>query len=137
MSDTEWATGGGTSRPRGTSPGRRSDLRARNHPAWWAFLVHRISGLALALFLPAHFWALGTALHGAGALESFLAITRQPIFAFAEWGLVTLLAAHLIGGVRILLIEFGPWSGLRKDLIALTAGGALVVGLAFALSLTL
>ena len=33
----------------------RNDWRARNHPAWWAFLVHRISGLALALFLPLHF----------------------------------------------------------------------------------
>lgn len=119
------------------TPGRRADLRARNHPAWWAFLVHRLSGLALALFLPAHFWALGTALHGAARFDAFLAVTRQPAFAFAEWGLVTLLAVHLIGGVRILLIEYRPWSGLRKDLIAVTAGGALVAGLAFALSLSL
>ena len=27
------------------------DFRARAHPAWWAFLVHRLSGLALAAFL--------------------------------------------------------------------------------------
>jgi fumarate reductase subunit D len=119
------------------TPGRRADARARNHPAWWAFLVHRLSGLALAVFLPMHFWALGTALHGAAAFDSFLAVTRQPAFVFAEWGLVTLLAAHLIGGVRLLLIEYRPWSGLRKDLIAATAGDALVIGLAFALSLTL
>jgi fumarate reductase subunit D len=119
------------------TPGRRADVRARNHPAWWAFLVHRLSGLALAVFLPMHFWALGTALHGAAAFDSFLAVTRQPAFVFAEWGLVTLLAAHLIGGVRVLLIEYRPWSGLRKNLIAATAGGALVIGLAFALSLTL
>lgn len=118
-------------------PGRKLDFRARNHPAWWAFLVHRLSGLALAFFLPAHFWALGTALHGAARFESFLVVTRSPWFVFAEWGLVTLLAAHLIGGVRLLLIEFRPWSGLRKDLIALTAGGAFVIGIAFALSLTL
>ncbi|NBW66961.1 succinate dehydrogenase, partial [bacterium] len=26
----------------------KNDHRARNHPAYWAFLVHRISGLALA-----------------------------------------------------------------------------------------
>ena len=41
---------------------RRNDLRARNHPAWWAFLVHRVSGLALAIFLPLHFLALAMAL---------------------------------------------------------------------------
>ena len=37
----------------------KSDFRARNHPAWWAFAVHRASGVLLALFLPLHFWALG------------------------------------------------------------------------------
>ncbi|CAB3755728.1 succinate dehydrogenase, cytochrome b556 subunit [Paraburkholderia humisilvae] len=136
MSDIDaWRCGAAASQRK--TPGRRADVRARNHPAWWAFLVHRLSGLALAIFLPMHFWALGTALHGAAAFDSFLAVTRQPAFVFAEWGLVTLLAAHLIGGVRILLIEYRPWSGLRKDLIAATAGGALVIGLAFALSLTL
>jgi fumarate reductase subunit D len=134
--DASHASGAAAAGRRKT-PGRRSDARARNHPAWWAFLVHRLSGLALAVFLPMHFWALGTALHGAAAFDSFLAVTRQPAFVFAEWGLVTLLAAHLIGGVRLLLIEYRPWSGLRKDLIAATAGGALVIGLAFALSLTL
>jgi fumarate reductase subunit D len=136
--DVSQGRGGATAGAgRHRTPGRRADHRARSHPAWWAFLVHRLSGLALAVFLPMHFWALGTALHGAAAFDSFLAVTRQPAFVFAEWGLVTLLAAHLIGGVRILLIEYRPWSGLRKDLIAATVGGALVIGLAFALSLTL
>ena len=37
----------------------RNDFRARSHPAYWAFIVHRVSGVALALFLPLHFWALG------------------------------------------------------------------------------
>ena len=51
---------------------RRNDQRARAHPAYWAFLVHRLSGLALALFLPLHFWALGQALQGEAALDGFL-----------------------------------------------------------------
>ena len=40
----------------------RNDYRARKHPAYWAFVVHRVSGVALALFLPLHFWALAEAL---------------------------------------------------------------------------
>ena len=48
-------------------------MRAHAHPAWWAFVVHRVSGLLLALFLPVHFWALGTALAGAPALTRFCA----------------------------------------------------------------
>ena len=114
---------------------RRNDARARNHPAWWAYLVHRLSGLALGLFLPLHFWALGQALKGEAGLEGFLRFADHPLVKFAEWALVLLLALHLAGGVRLLLIEFGPWSGLRKNWIAAGAGFGLATSLAFALAL--
>lgn len=114
---------------------RRNDHRARAHPAYGAFLMHRLSGLALALFLPLHFWALGQALHGAAALDGFLQLADQPLFKAAEWGLVVLLALHMMGGVRLLLIEFGSASSLRKNWIAGAVGFAAAAGMAFALSL--
>lgn len=114
---------------------RFSDARARNHASYWAFVVHRVSGLALALFLPVHFWALARALHGEASLDGFLRAVDRPLFKLAEWGLVLLLALHAAGGVRLLLIEFGNWSGLRKDLIAAAAGFGVIAGLAFALAL--
>jgi fumarate reductase subunit D len=114
---------------------RRNDWRARAHPAYWAFLMHRLSGLLLALFLPIHFWALGQALEGAAALDGFLRLTDHGLFKFAEWGLVVLLALHMMGGVRLLLIEFGSGSGLRKNWIAGSVGFAAAAGMAFALSL--
>ena len=112
-----------------------NDSRARNHPAWWAFLVHRLSGLALALFLPLHFWALGRAIQGEAGLEAFLRWADTPLVKFAEWGLVLLLAAHLTGGLRVLTLEFLPWREWQKSLAAVAGGLALVVGLAFALAL--
>jgi fumarate reductase subunit D len=114
---------------------RRNDFRARRHAAWWAFLVHRLSGLALAVFLPLHFWVLSQALHGEAAFELALRFSDQPIFKLGEWGLVVLLALHMAGGVRLLLIEFAPWSGLRKNWIAGSAGLGLAAGLAFVLAL--
>jgi len=114
---------------------RRNDARARRHPAYVAFLVHRLSGLALALFLPLHFWALGQAIRGEAALDGFLLLVDNPWFKAGEWGLVVLLSLHLAGGVRLLLIEFRPWSGLRKDWIAFGCGAGLCMGLAFLLSL--
>jgi fumarate reductase subunit D len=114
---------------------RRNDQRARSHPAYLAFLMHRLSGLGLALFLPLHFWALGQALHGAAALDGFLKLADQPLFKAAEWGLVVLLALHMMGGVRLLLIEFGSATGLRKNWIAGAVGFAAAAGMAFALSL--
>ena len=114
---------------------RHNDFRARTHAAYWAFLMHRLSGLALALFLPAHFWALGRALENDAALDGFLRYTDQPLFKAAEWGLVVLLALHTVGGVRLLLIELGDGSGLRKSWIAGTVGAGLLAALAFALAL--
>ncbi|HJW26656.1 MAG TPA: succinate dehydrogenase, cytochrome b556 subunit [Rhodocyclaceae bacterium] len=114
---------------------RTNDFRARQHPAYWAFLMHRLSGLALALFLPVHFWALGRSIEGAAALEGFLRLTDQPLFKFGEWGLVMLLALHMGCGVRLLLIEMRPWSGLRKSWIAGAAGFSVAAGMAFGLAL--
>jgi fumarate reductase subunit D len=105
---------------------------ARNHPAWWAFLVHRLSGIALTLFLPAHFLALGTALNGEASLEGFLKWTDQPWVVAGEWILVMLLAAHLAGGLRLLVLEFLPWRDWQKTLAAVAAGFAVLAGLVFA-----
>jgi fumarate reductase subunit D len=105
---------------------------ARNHPAWWAFLVHRVSGIALTLFLPVHFLALGSALRGEASLEGFLKWTEQPWVVAGEWILVMLLAAHLAGGLRLLVLEFLPWRDWQKTLAAVAAGFAVLAGLVFA-----
>jgi len=94
-------------------------------------LVHRLSGIALALFLPLHFWALGRGLQ----LDSFLRWTEQPLVKFAEWGIVVLLAAHLGGGLRVLAIEFLDWHEWQKSLATVAGALAVAVGLAFALAL--
>jgi fumarate reductase subunit D len=112
---------------------RAIDWRARNHSAYWAFLVHRISGLLLALFLPAHFWALARAIEGAARLDSFLRWTESPWVRLAETGLVVLLAAHLAGGLRIMALELLAWRDGQKTAIALSAGASLAIGLIFLL----
>ena len=114
---------------------KRNDFRACHHPAYWAFIVHRLSGLALALFLPFHFWALSRALAGEAALEGFLRWTDQPLVKAAEWGLVLLLAAHAGGGLRLLALELLPWREWHKSLLAAAAALVIAVGLAFALAL--
>jgi len=97
----------------------------------WVAHVHRVSGIALAVFLPLHFWALGNALQ----LDSFLAWTEQPLVKAGEWAIVVALAAHLGGGLRILAIEFLDWHEWQKSLAAVAAAVTLAVGLAFALAL--
>jgi fumarate reductase subunit D len=107
---------------------------ARNHIAWWTFVVHRVSGVGLALFLPVHFWFLGSALQGELAFDARLEWAEQPLVIAAEWLLVILLAAHLAGGLRLLALEFLPWRNWQKTLATLGAAFAIVAGLAFALA---
>lgn len=113
----------------------RNDRRARRHPGFLLAMAHRLSGLALAVFLPLHFLTLGTALQGAAALDETLRLIDLPLFKFGEWALVVLLAVHLACGLRVLVIEFKPWSGPRKNWWAGIAGVAFATGLAFLLAL--
>lgn len=107
----------------------------KKESSYWVAMVHRVSGIALALFLPLHFWALSRALEGEMRLDGFLAWTQQPLVKLAEWGIVLALAAHLAGGLRVLALELLPWTDWQKTLTAGAAAATVVVGLAFALSL--
>ncbi len=120
--------------PRTVRSDWRSTAARRNHPAYWAFLLHRLSGLALALFLPAHLYVLGLAIGDGGRLDDFLAWSEAPAVKAAEAGLVLLLAAHLAGGLRLLALEVLPWRDWQKTLIALAAAISAAAGLLFLLS---
>jgi fumarate reductase subunit D len=115
---------------------QRNDARARTHAGWWAFAVHRASGLALAVFLPAHFLVLGQALTGSAALDAVLVWTEQPWVKASEVVLVFLLAVHLAGGLRLLLVEFGGWrAAWQGTLISVAGAAAVLCALVFALNL--
>ena len=114
---------------------RHNDLRSRDHAGYWAFVVHRVSGLVLALFLPVHFFVLSRALANPAGLDAFFAWTSQPGVKLAETLLVLALAVHLAGGVRLLLVEFVGWRAeWQKTAIAIAAGAAVACALLFGLS---
>jgi len=106
----------------------------RRHLSYWAFIGHRLSGVALALFLPMHFLVLGLALEGAAELDRFLVLAEMPVVKAAEWGLVVLLSIHLFFGLRLLALELLPWrDGAREGWITAGLGAAIVTGGAFLL----
>ena len=102
----------------------------RGQPLWIAFLLHRISGLALAIFLPFHFYLLGLALEKSETMDGLLRWSDSPVVKIAEFGLVFLLAVHMFGGLRLLALEFLPWSNRQKTLAAtaVTVSFLLAVG---------
>ena len=106
---------------------------ARAHPLWLAFILHRLSGLGLALFLPLHFYGLSLALTDPARLDAFLALTGLPAVKLAEFGLVFLLAVHCFGGLRLMALEFLPWSAPQKTLAAGATALSLLVATLFLL----
>ncbi len=78
---------------------------SRAHPGFVAALIHRLSGLALAIFLPLHFLSLGLALEYE-SFAGFVAWTNQPLVKISEALMVSALAVHFAGGLRLLAVEF-------------------------------
>jgi fumarate reductase subunit D len=108
-------------------------IPARAHPLWLAYILHRLSGLGLALFLPLHFWVLAMAMTDPARLDGFLAMTEAGVMKLAEFGLVFLLAVHMFGGLRLMALEWLPWSAPQKTLAAGAAAAAFLVACLFLL----
>ncbi len=106
----------------------------RNHPTYWAFTLHRISGLALAIFIPFHLYVLSMAVGGVARLDAFLDWTQQPLVKLAEVVLVVLLALHMAGGLRLLAVEFLPWRDSQKTLAAFAGAFAVGAGILYFLN---
>jgi fumarate reductase subunit D len=107
---------------------------SHTQPGFVAALLHRLSGLALAIFLPIHFLALATALRGADALDTVLAMTNNPVLKLAEFALVVALASHMTLGLRVLAVEFLPIRERTAATVSLSVVASLAVGLVFLLN---
>jgi fumarate reductase subunit D len=106
-------------------------IKHRGSTLWIAAMIHRLSGLALAIFLPFHCFVLGLSFHGGARLDEFLHWTDQPLVKFAEGGLVFLLTVHLLGGLRVLVIENLDWRDDQKQLATLAAAISAIVAFVF------
>ena len=103
----------------------------RRNGLWVAAMVHRVSGLGLAAFLPFHFLTLALSLQGAAQLDGLLRYADLPFVKVAEGGLVFLLTVHLLGGLRLLWVENFDWRGNQAKLATMAGGLAAIVAFAF------
>ena len=103
---------------------------SHRQPGFAAALLHRLSGIALAIFLPLHFLALAT------ALDSFLAVTRTPLVRASELALVAALATHMTLGLRLLAIELFDIRERTAAVLAVCAAAVFAIGVAFLLNAT-
>ncbi len=103
----------------------------RRTALWLAALVHRLSGIGLACFLPLHFLVLGTAIQGEARMDSLLRWSDLSAVKYAEAGLMFLLFVHVLGGLRLLAIENLPWVNWQKQLATAAVAASMILAFVF------
>jgi succinate dehydrogenase / fumarate reductase cytochrome b subunit len=100
----------------------------KGHPGQYSWILHRITGVAIILFLFMH--VVDTALIGWGpeAYDRVLRAYQNPIVHLLELGLVIAVLYHSINGFKITLIDFFP------KLVTYIRGISLAFAIVFALT---
>ena len=71
------------------------------------FILFRLSGLGLTLYLAAHFVALSNLVRGPAAWAGFLEMAHTPLFMLFEIVLIAGILVHGLNGLRVALIGLG------------------------------
>ena len=94
-----------------------------------AWMLHRLTGLALVGYLVVHIWGL-KAITDPDAYNALIASYHAPIFKVGEFLLLGAVVYHSLNGMRIVLIDFVGWSPNQKKLFwTLGAIAAVLFGL--------
>ena len=81
-----------------------------------AFILRRLTGVALLLYFVAHIAAISTALlAGPQAFTTVMAAFREPALRWIEWVVVACLAFHALSGLHLIAAERASVRGLTRD----------------------
>lgn len=89
--------------------------RYRVRVGMFAWMLHRLTGLALVGYLIVHVWGL-RALTDPTAYNALITGYHAPIFKIGEFLLLGAVVYHALNGLRIVLIDFMGWSPNHRKL---------------------
>ena len=72
-----------------------------------ASILHRVSGVITFVAVGILLWLLGLSLSSPEGFQQASAILGSVIVRFILWAIMTVLAYHIVGGLRHLLMDFG------------------------------
>jgi len=72
----------------------------------YAYILHRLTGLAILLYLLMHTFVTSLRVTGTYMWVG-TGFFHQPIFKLGEFGVVTAFAFHAFNGIRLVLVELG------------------------------
>jgi succinate dehydrogenase / fumarate reductase cytochrome b subunit len=107
---------------RGWVKANLSYTKASGSKAW---ILHRITGIALIVYLFLHIYSLSPLAQGRVAFDSFMKHYSTPFFMVLEWALFAFVLFHSLNGVRIVLVDWADGAKYHKQLYTLS----LVIGI--------
>ena len=81
----------------------------RGREGQWAFILHRVTGLAILLYLLIHVAELGAAMWGPKYSNAILNFFHVPLFRLALLGVIAAVLYHALNGLRLILMDFTSW----------------------------
>ena len=97
-----------------------------------AWIVHKITGVAIVAFLIFHIWSMAKMSKGPEAFNVVIETYKTTFFRIGEVLLLGAVLFHGLNGLRLILGEFTGWAMKHhKTLVWITyllAGGLFVVG---------
>ncbi len=79
----------------------------------WAWVLHRITGILIALYSLAHITVLSSVLLSTGSFDAVMRLLSQPLALWLELGLLAAIILHGLNGIRLILFDFNI--GIKKQ----------------------
>lgn len=86
----------------------------------WAWILHRITGIALIGYLFLHIYSLSPLTEGEVAFNNKMAAFSSPFFMVLEWFLFAFVLFHALNGIRIVIVDWADGAKYHKQLYRLS-----------------
>ncbi len=90
-------------------------------------ILHRVSGVLLFLAVPFCLWALEKSLSSQAEFNQVLVMLQGGFAPFVLWAILSMLAYHIIAGIRHLLMDAGIGESLEGGILG--SKGVIFLGI--------
>jgi succinate dehydrogenase / fumarate reductase, cytochrome b subunit len=117
-----------------------ADIRLNFTLEQLSFVLMRLSGILLVVYIGLHIWTLSGIFRGVQAFDDHLAIYNVALggakgatapttaFAVVEWLLLVCVVFHMINGLRIIIADFWEVTRYQRKLLWYVGAATIVIG---------
>ncbi len=96
------------------------NLNYKKDSGSWAWILHRITGIALIAYLFLHIYSLSPLTEGEVAFNNKMEAFTTPVFMVIEWFLFAFVLFHSLNGIRIVIVDWADGAKYHKQLYRLS-----------------